>query len=229
MAIGACLAGGLVLGAATTFAPSLGSARPTPSASHYDEAALGDSQVSFPMPTATPPPAVVVPSATPTSESLTLGPASASADPVTSTSPEPRSTAPHRSAPTVANPTTEPAWTAQPHAESTPARSATSPSPGRPFQNSRPAVPAAAPVHLNGWVPRQLRVGANDVTAPKLSTGAKVTVTVMCSPSTACQMSGSSLVIDPAAAQVAVTWRSPGNSQSRAWSASRTFSATETS
>lgn len=229
MAIGVCLAGGLVLGAAMTFAPSLGSARPTPSAIHYVEAALGDSQVSFPMPTTSPLPAVVLPSATPTSESLMPVSTSAPAEPAASTSPSPSSIAPERSVAAVAEPLPEPSRSAQPHSTPTPARSETAPAPGRPLQSSRPAVPAAVPVPLNGWAPGKLRVGPNDVSVPKLSTGAKVTITVMCSPSTACQMAGSRLVIDPTAAQVSVTWRSPGNSRSKAWTSSRTLSAPGTS
>lgn len=229
MAIGACLAGGLVLGAVATFAPSLGSANRTPGASNYDEAELGDSQVSFPMPTATPPPAVVVPSAMSTSESLTPVPTSASAEPVTSTSPSPSSVAPKQSAAGVAEAMPEPSRNALPHSTPAPHRSTTALAAGRTVEHSRPAVPAAVPAPLNGWVPSKLRVGPNDVSVPQLSTGAKVAVTVMCSPSAACQMSGSSLVIDPTAAQVAITWRTPGNSRSKAWTASRTLSVPATS
>jgi hypothetical protein len=225
MAIGACLAGGLVLSAAMTFGPSLGSPSSTPSTAHFDEAALSDSQVSFPMPTTTPNPAVAMPSATPTAESLVPVATSASAEAAASTSPSPSSIAPEQLRAEVADPLPEPSRSAQLHSTPSPAGSKTETTSGRPLQSPRPAVPAAVPVPLNGWAPNRLHVGANDVSVPKMSTSAKVTVTIMCSPSAACQMSGSSLMIDPSASQVAVTWRSPGNRRSKAWSTSRTLSA----
>jgi hypothetical protein len=72
-----------------------------------------------------------------------------------------------------------------------------------------------------GWSAPALRVGANDVRPPSLTSGARVQVLVACSPSRACVVSGSDLVIDPAAESVTVTWSAPARAGYRAWSVSR--------
>jgi hypothetical protein len=59
------------------------------------------------------------------------------------------------------------------------------------------------------------------VRPPSLTSGASVQVTVACSPSRACLVSGSDLVIDPSAESVTVTWSASARSGYRAWSVSR--------
>jgi hypothetical protein len=72
-----------------------------------------------------------------------------------------------------------------------------------------------------GWSAPVLQVGVNHVRPPLLTSGAAVQVTVACSPSSACIVSGSDLLIDPTAASVTVTWSAPARTGYRAWSVSR--------
>lgn len=72
-----------------------------------------------------------------------------------------------------------------------------------------------------GWSAPALRVGANDLTVPVLSSGARVQITVACSPSRTCTVSGSDLLVDPAASMVTVTWSAPARAGYRAWRVSR--------
>ena len=72
-----------------------------------------------------------------------------------------------------------------------------------------------------GWSAPVLHVGANDVRPPSLNSGTPVQVTVGCSPSRTCVVSGGDLVIDAAAESVTVTWSAPARAGYRAWSVSR--------
>ncbi|MDA2986528.1 MAG: hypothetical protein O2789_02225 [Actinomycetota bacterium] len=58
-----------------------------------------------------------------------------------------------------------------------------------------------------------------------MSSGQRADVTVMCTPSTACGASGSSLNITPDAISVSVTWSLPANGQWRSWAMTQTYSA----
>lgn len=221
-AIGACLLGGVVLGAATTVMPSLGSATTTSRASLGDQAALGDSKVTFPLPTPTPTEIASLPS---TPRSRVLAPTRAWTDPTASTPPSWSPTPPHPTASAATRMPTPPPGAVQQQSKAAPGRHATSQSSGRSIQNSRPALPAPSAAPLRGWVPPQLHVGSNDIASPTLSTGVQATATVMCSPRAACLMSGTVLDIDPIADRVTVTWHSPGNGQTRIWSTSKTLTA----
>jgi hypothetical protein len=72
-----------------------------------------------------------------------------------------------------------------------------------------------------GWRAPVLRVGVNVITLPRLSSGARAQVTVACTPSSACRMSGDQLVIDASAVSVTVSWWAPARSGFRAWGISR--------
>lgn len=229
MALGACLAGGLVVGAAMVIGPGVGVTDPSPEAAAsspaYSEAELGDVQVTFPTPSmrvATPSSAGTPLDARPSAPLSTTAPTSASTPP----SPTPKATpAPSpvsndassrdRTKPTAAH-------------TSTPTRptppSARSPRP----KAIAPAARRSAPHPLHGWKPPHLGVGVTDISAPALSSGALVHVTVMCSPSSACAASGNSLTITSEATQVSATWSSPSVAHWRAWMKSSGFHAAAT-
>lgn len=72
-----------------------------------------------------------------------------------------------------------------------------------------------------GWQAPSLHVGANTIALPRLTSRATVRVTVGCSPSSACHVSGDQLVIDSAATAVTVTWWAPAAAGYRSWQVSR--------
>lgn len=223
---GAMLAGGLALGIITTLAPAPAltsdSPAPLPSTStSWSDADLGDQAISYPtspvptgttaMATATPAPSTPAPF--PTQAATTATPRSSNgatpgATPSPVARPDSRPTSPATSAPAPALATDRPSVRPSPR-----------PSP-RP--SSRPARNSASPaVVRGGWAAPVLRVGLNDLAVPVLSSGAQVQVTVACSPSRACVVSGSDLLVDPAVASVTVTWSAPARAGYRAWRVSR--------
>ena len=238
MALGACLAGGLVLGVAAAFGPALSgsSASPerAPSSLALSPAELGDVQVSFPSPTTNSSPTLGAPAAAP---SRSAGwPASAVASPskpdhedAVSSPPADASATPSPTAtPRGPRPTVVPA--PAPTQSSTPRPTGTTPSLGNPIApGQRPAhanvVNRSTPRPLGGWHGPRLGLGVTDIGAPRLSSAQRADVTVMCTPSTACSVSGSSLTITPAASSVSVTWSTPAGRKWHSWAVTRAYGA----
>jgi hypothetical protein len=81
------------------------------------------------------------------------------------------------------------------------------------------------PQPLDGWQAPDLGVGVTNVGAPRLSSGRRAAVTVMCTPSSACDGAGSSLTITPEASSVSVTWNAPEQGKWRSWSLTRVYGA----
>ena len=219
MALGGCLAGGLVVGVATVISPSIGITQPTPEAGSslpaYSEAELGDMQVTYPTPSMR----VAAPTSTP------VVPTAASASPLPTTTPTFASSPPRLKAmaPPTASEVTE-AATSRHKPEPTPMHTSTSSiSTPLPAAAPKPKVHAAPvqrsnPKPLHHWKPPHLAVGVTDISAPALSSGAGVHVTVMCTPSTGCTATGRSLTVTPDALRVSVTWSARPVSRWRAWS-----------
>lgn len=218
MALTACLIGGLVLGGVSSLAsismPSAPTPTTFPSPSGYSEADLGDAEITMPTtsPEASvsaaqvaPSPAVSQTVITPT-DPIAAQPTSSRVAASPSASKDMRSTKKPASRPT---------------ADSTRAsRAATNPSLGVPFDQQAGSARAARPRALDGWKPPVLHVGTNQVGSPRLSTGASVAITVMCSPSSACSLGGGTLEIGSNARAVTVTWSSVRSTRSAGWSAS---------
>lgn len=225
MACGAMLAGGAVFGVITTLAPAVSlptatGTTPNPTAT-ATAGGLGDEEITYP---ASPAPVV---SAWPTP--IASGPAEMS--PSAAPSPTPASP----SATTTARPLAESA--ASPAAKTqrplptgsgamAPSASARAPRPrATPTPTRRVAqTPAPAPrrtTFVGGWQAPSLRVGANTIVLPRLTSRAKVRVTVGCSPSSACHVTGDQLVIGPSATAVTVTWWAPANGGYPSWQVSR--------
>lgn len=128
-------------------------------------------------------------------------------------------------------PPTPPAPTPLSSHPSTPSLSATpalgTPEPRTSRVPSR--VPSAKPRALaatrpvGGWAPPRLRVGPIRLSLPTLTSGAKVSLTIGCVPSTACTVTGDVLTIDAAATSVMFTWTAPGTATHTAWQASRSL------
>ena len=226
MALGACMAGGLVLGVAGMVSPSLAATNAPATAGESNEArvseGLGDAQVSFPDTSTSPkasvaaPPIDVVHSVEPQAV-VSIGP---SAEP-SSSAPSPT----HLSAPAATTAAT-PRATRSPEADrakSIPKR----PNVGTPFTKTsappEPTTKQAVTEVLDGWTAAHLAVGLIDIKPPRLSSKADVNVTVMCSPSTSCVAAGNSLTISQDAQRVTVTWNAPGRGLWRAWSASAAY------
>ena len=74
-------------------------------------------------------------------------------------------------------------------------------------------------------LPAGLGVGETNIAAPKLSSGARADVTVMCTPSAACSAAGSFVTITPEASMVSVTWSAPARNNWRSWTVSRSYKA----
>lgn len=222
LTIAAMLAGGLALGIITTLAPAPAltsePAAPLPSTSpSWSDDGLGDQVISYP----------TSPAPTGTTSIATVTPAPSTPAPFPS---QAATTATPRSS-NVATPGTTPSRVARPDSRPTP-RATTGPAPtaatGRPSPqasprpSSRPARNSARPaVVRGGWAAPVLRVGVNDLAVPVLSSGARVQVTVACSPSRACVVSGGDLLVDPAVSSVTVTWSAPARAGYRAWRVSR--------
>lgn len=71
---------------------------------------------------------------------------------------------------------------------------------------------------VDGWRAPQLAIGSNDISAPFMKSGARANAMVACIPSSACAISGSTLVIGNGATNVTVQWSSSGNTTWHAWS-----------
>ena len=219
MAVGACLTGGLVLGVAgavgSGVAASAAQTEPTPPATSPEED-LGDSEITFPSPSQTKPAATpsatVIPTQVPTPT-----PTASQAPPASTPSPTPTPTPPDTSS----------------RAESTTPVPQTRPEPKKtespgPRAMSGPARPEAAPRKVQSprgsWQPPTLGIGVVNIGAPRLASGARPDVAVLCIPSTACSAEGSSLTITAEADTVVVTWTAPASREWRAWHADSVYS-----
>ena len=225
MACGAMLAGGAVFGVITTLAPAVSlptatGATPNPTVT-ATAGGLGDEEITYPAspapdvsawptpiatgpaemsPSATPSPAPVSPSATTTARAS----AGASGSPAAKTKRPVRT----GSGSTSASASTR---APRPRATPTPTRRAAQ-------------TPAAGPrrtTFVGGWQAPSLHVGANTIVVPRLTSRAKVRVTVGCAPSSACHVTGDQLVIEPSATAVTVTWWAPANGGYPSWQVSR--------
>ena len=233
LACGAVLAGGTVFGVITTLAPPVtltpATATTPPAASTApsttDTRGLGDEEISYPASpalsmSAWPTPVATRPvGLTPSPGALpNSSPApSASASPATkarlSSDPTTTSSATSTREPVRAGSGPAPGATRAPRPRATPTRAATT--------ARRPAAAPRRTSTLGEWRAPDLQVGANTIALPRLTSGATVRVTVGCSPSSACQVTGDQLVIDPAATAVTVTWWAPARNGYRAWQVSR--------
>jgi hypothetical protein len=109
----------------------------------------------------------------------------------------------------------------------TPARRATTPnaSPAPSPTAHAPAKPRPAPasrrtVARSSWHPPALRVGTTTITRPRLTSGARVSVTVACAPGAGCSMSGNQLTVS-SGTSVTVTWSAPARPGYTQWRTSR--------
>lgn len=243
LACGAMLAGGAVFGVVTTLAPAVSlptatAANPTPAPTTWPTPAsgdLGDEEITFPASPNTS--ATVAPSAwpTPVASSPASGPAIPSPSATPAAAPEsagsPSASLSTADGPDHAMPSATPATStsARPRATMRPgssqaARGARVPRPTAtptPARRTAPAPSLRRTSATGGWQAPSLRIGANTIAVPRLTSRATVRVTVGCSPSSACQISGDQLVIDPSATAVTVTWWAPAARGYRAWQVSR--------
>ena len=220
MAVGACLAGGLVLGVAgavgSGVAASAAQTEPSPPTTSPKED-LGDSEVTFPSPSQThaaaTPIATAIPTQVPTpTPKASLAPAESTPSPTAPpTPPGPLSRA--ESMTPVQQPRPEPTKMSE--------------SP-RPRALRAPARPEAAPRKVQSprgsWQPPTLGIGVVNIGAPRLASGARPAVAVLCIPSTSCSAQGSSLTITAEADTVVVTWTAPASREWRAWHADSDYS-----
>ena len=191
LAAAACVIGGAAFGVVTSIATAeqgQGQAAPTSPASSD----LGDEVVSFPVPSS---------SAAPTSSGPSLAP---TPDPTAAQAAALVNPAPTVTVTVTATPSDPNSSTLRPPVPA-------SPKP-RPTRAAVARAPEAKPDVVretkprNGWRPPTLQVGNNDITAPRLTSGADVGTFVACGPSTACTVSGNVLFISPEATSVTVTW-----------------------
>lgn len=224
LASAALIAGGAVFGIVTTLAPSLTVApatAATPSATELEAVPteVGDEAITFPStsPAPVPPsPASSAPVPSPTPRATAASSPAVDAPlptPTTST----RSSSPSPRAHTRATPRSTPRATSRPRSSAAPRPAAPSPAPGRPVTRH---VARHTSV-VGNWSAPTLHAGANTIRLPQLNSGARVRVTVGCSPSSACQVSADQLVIDPAAASVTVTWWATARGGYPSWEVSR--------
>lgn len=215
MAVGACLAGGIVLGVAGVIGSSVAAgahqleASPTTTS---PAGALGDSAITFPAPSETS--ATANPRADALSTELPTPIPSATTPASTprpkATTPDP-STSAKASAPTQ-RPRPEPKKSTSPQAQSSSASTAPEPT-TRKVQSPR-----------GSWQPPTLGIGVVNIGAPRLASGARPDVAVLCIPSTSCSAQGSSLTITAQADTVVVTWTAPASREWRAWHADSIYS-----
>lgn len=227
MALGACVAGGFVLGVAGMISPSLAATGTSAMAVEPNErhasALLGDAQVSFPDISASPEASMAAPTID------VVHPVEPQAVSSVTPSAEPSSSTPSPPDPSVPATTTRAETPRAARAsEARPARSIEKrPEVGTPFTRAsappEPRAQRAATEILDGWTTPRLAVGLIDISPPRLSSKADVNVTVMCSPSTSCVAAGNSLTISQDAQRVTVTWNAPTQDRWRAWSASAAY------
>lgn len=229
MACEAMLAGGAVFGVITTLMPAV--SLPTATAvnpttiptSNADD--LGDEEITFPAsPVASP-----VPWPTP----IATSPIPTATVPMPSASPASSSPSPSRTLTTSPSPVVPSTPTPLPRGSARAAsgqaeRVSRAPRPAATPTATRRPAPAPAPARAprrttvtGGWQAPSLHVGANTIALPRLTSRATVRVTVGCSPSSACHVSGDQLVIDSAATAVTVTWWAPATGNYRSWQVSR--------
>ena len=101
---------------------------------------------------------------------------------------------------------------------SRPAKARPSPSPSAEVA-PKPRRKAAKP--LEGWSPPQLTAGVNQLSFPRLNSGADVTVTVACQPASGCRVDAGLLTIE-LGSSVTVTWSAPRTRTHTAWTIQRT-------
>ncbi|MDO8308922.1 MAG: hypothetical protein Q7V58_11265 [Actinomycetota bacterium] len=212
LSCGALLAGGAVFGVVTTLAPSVSLPTATAETPTATPSGLGDEQITYP----------AAPDAAASPTALASRPAALPPSPTASPSQESpfASTTPSTPAP-VSSPSTP---RATPRATRAPRPPATPAPAQRPAPAATPPVVSKAPQRttvLGGWHAPSLHVGANTIVLPRLDSAARVRVTVGCSPSSTCQVSGDQLVIDSAATSVTVTWWAPANGDYSSWQVSR--------
>lgn len=234
IALGACLAGGLVLGVASSVGTVI-SARPTaPDASGTMRSSsatdLGDREVSYPpteaqsgvisaAPESSPAEMPETPvTSIPSSSSGAAAPAPTSPTPTGSRSPAPRAAT--TASPPAIHPANKPRPTSPSRALGNRMTNATTPRP-----RAQHAVTRTNPQPLDGWRAPSLGIGVTNIGAPRLSSGLRAAVTVMCTPSSACDGAGSSLTITPDASSVSVTWSAPEHGTWRPWSVTRAYRA----
>jgi len=215
MAVDACLAGGLVLGVAGAVGSgvAVGAAQPEASPTPTSPAdALGDIEITFPSPSAPP----------------------ISVDPGAIASPAPRPTPSASVPPRESTPVPEviPEDPAPRRASAAPNRSPRPPA-SKPAAPQPPAVrptarPEPSPIKKQSprgnWQPPALGIGVTNIGAPRLASGARAEVTVLCIPSVACSPQGSSLTITAEAETAVVTWSAPASRGWQAWHADSVYS-----
>ena len=226
MALGACIVGGLLLGIIGIVTPSLTSASASLSgtvAKKMPAADFGDVRVTYP-------------SSSPLIDSSpvvhTESTPDAAPQPPTPTATPSFSAPPGTTVDSGASGLAFATTRAKPDPNGTPrGPRETSADPARPKSSDRtsqlpkPRTTALSPRAMNNWVAPKLGIGVTHIDAPRLSSGAKASVTVMCLPSSACEASGTALTISPAAQRVTVTWSVPAGEEWRAWSVTRTYIA----
>ena len=159
---------------------------------------LGDAAITYPAPTFSAPPL-----------------------PVATAVPKPPTPTP----PTSPAPTPLPSHPSTPSSSATPALETPTPRTSRVPSRAPSAKPRAlaATRPIDGWAPPHVRVGPVRLPLPTLTSGAKVSLTIGCVPSTACTVTGDVLTIDPEATSVMLTWTAPGTATHTAWQASKSL------
>lgn len=221
LAAAACLSGGVVVGvlgmAASSGTPTEPDGAPTASAVSRQPADgdLGDREVTFPRPTPSPtstpppPPSRSTSTPSPTASASPSAMPSAPPSPAPSTTPSP--------CPTATAPTAAPSTPRASQPPSTPS----TPRPARPRPQPTPAPTLRSAQVIDAWRAPVLHIGANRLSVPRLSSGARVGVTIACSPSAACLLRGDQLDIDPSARSVQVTWTAAPRGSWSGWQVSR--------
>ena len=210
MATAACIVGGAAFGIVTSIATAAQvqdqAASTSPASSD-----LGDEMVSFPLPTSSAKPSPSRPSLVPVPDPTVPGTESL-VEPVPTVTVTVTATpsAPGSPTPRPSTQQARPAVPASPKPQPTRAAAARAP-------EAKPDVVRETKPR-NGWRPPALQVGNNDITAPRLTSGANVGTFVACGPSTACTVSGNVLFISPEATSVTVTWSAdPAHGYPRWW------------
>lgn len=152
----------------------------------------------------------------PTAPALTKTPATAAA------ARPPSAAQPARSTPGPAG-TSRPSGTPAPISSPKASPRPTTPPAPPPAATPKPSQKATTRVAGN-WSPPPLTVGTVLLSRPTLTSKATATVTVACTPRSACQVNGSELTIEPGA-DVTVTWSAPATPTHKAWSRAITLNS----